>query len=523
MNVKAFKNVFVLYFTLFAIALGSRLPGITFHSLWFDEISTANMVSQASYGDLLKAVNTIEGTPPLFFIIEKAFLSWVGLPANEFSLRLLPLIFGVMASLLFYKLFKNIGGSAIGIQAFILYVCSSFLINQAQEARCYSMLGCVTLLTLLAVFRWWKSSGIGNTIALCLILALAIQIHYHTLLWIGALFIAIFITKPKDRRLGLFFLYSGVSVIISLALLLPILISQILHVVGPFRDYLTQKWFPGLIYVPVKVMIGSYLFKINSICEITTKDLLGIIPVIIILCVALWHIFRQWRARVLSDDRTILILNVLISFLLFAMVGWKVSAVHPRYMAHFTVLILGIVLLALEKMRNIRMTFIAVLIVLNVIGIAKYYDTSRAYIEPWREIGRALDEAVAAGKDSCVTIVTDMPIAHTIAYYSVSKSAPIYQIPGIFDTFSYTRTRLFGHPYIASMPHYLYYPEAGKTSTTAVMREKKSGIFLDKKIKGHTKLPELTRDFKGLVSFTLLRYFKTNQGDVCIYRWVYKG
>ena len=523
MGVKAFKKQGAVFFALFAMALCSRLPGISFHSLWFDETSTANVVSQTSYGDMLKALNTIEGTPPLFFYMEKAFISVLHLPVNETSLRFLPMLFGVFSCILFFLLFKEIGTVAIGWQAFILITVSSYMINQAQEARCYSLLGFMVLLTLLAVFRWWNSSGIKNTVFLCAAIALTVQIHYHAILWIGALFIAVFIAKPKNRQLGIFFLYAGTAVMLSLASLLPALLIQVQHVVAPYKDYLTQKWLVGLAYVPVKVMLGAYLFKINSLHQITAIDLAGIIPVMIMLGMMVYYVIRQFRDRSLSDERKILVFNILISVLLFASIGWKIPAVHPRYMAHFTVLLFGVLLLVLEKARILRAAFFIILIMLNVIGIVKYYDYSRAYIEPWREIGRAVDDVVAAGGDPGVAIVTDMAIAHTVAFYSRSKTAPIYQIPSFFDSLPIAHVQLFGHEYYATMLNFIYYPIIGHTSMAAVMREKKTGIYLDKKVLGHTKIGELDRDFKGLVSFTLLRYFKSNQGDICIYQWNYKG
>jgi uncharacterized membrane protein len=523
MGTKAFKRQSVIFFALFAIALCFRLPGISFHSLWFDETSTANMVSQPSYSDMLKAVITIEGTPPFFFYMEKAFISVLNLPVNETTLRILPMLFGVLSCILFFILFREIGSIAIGWQAFICISFSSYMINQAQEARCYSLLGFMVLLTLLAVFRWWKSSSLKNTVFLCAMIALTVQIHYYAMLWIGALFIAVFITKPKKRQLGLFFLYGGAAATISLASLLPILLIQMQYVIAPYKDYLTQKWLIGLVYVPVKVMLGAFLFKINSIRQITVIDLAGIIPVMTLFGISAYYIFRQFRDRSLSDERKILVLNIAISFFLFTIIGWKIPAVHPRYMAHFTVLLFGIFLLVLEKTRILRAAFFVILIVLNIIGIMKYYDSSRAYIEPWREIGRAVDDVVATGGNPGVAIITDMPIAHTIAYYSRSTTAPIYQIPSVFDSLPVAHFSFFGHDYYATMLNFRYYPIVGYTSMAAVMREKKTGIYLDKKNQGHMKGTDLDRDFKGLVSFTLLRYFKTNQGDVCIYRWNYKG
>ena len=290
MDRKAFRNS-AMFCALFAMALCSRLPGISFHSLWFDETSTANMVSQTSYGDMLKTVSTIEGAPPLFFYLEKAMISVFSLPVSETSLRILPMLFGAVSCLLFFLLFREIGSVAIGWQAFFLFMCSSYLINQTQEARCYSLLGCMVLLTFFAVFRWWKYASTQNTVFIFAAIAVTVQVHYHALLWITALFVAVFITKPKNRQLGLFLLYGAAAAAVSLALLLPLLLSQLQHVVGPSKDYLTQKWLVGLVYVPVKVMVGSYLFKVNSILEITATDLAGIISVMIFLGIVVYYVF----------------------------------------------------------------------------------------------------------------------------------------------------------------------------------------------------------------------------------------
>ena len=119
--------------------------------------------------------------------------------------------------------------------------------------------------------------------------------------------------------------------------------------------------------------------------------------------------------------------------------------------------------------------------------------------------------------------MADLAITHTIAFYSRNKDLPIYRIPSVFETIEYARLRLFGHDYYASLPNHTYYPVAGRLSAIGVMRERKTGIYVDKKPSGHEKIDELNREFKGLVAFTLIRYFKTNQGDVCIYRWDYKG
>jgi uncharacterized membrane protein len=521
MVIKTVKTKILFFSFLFLIALGLRLPGIAYHSLWFDEISTANMISQDSYSDLLKAVMTIEGTPPLFFIMEKAFISGFNLPVNEFSLRFLPMLFGVFSCILFFLLFKEIGSTRIAWLGFFLFTFSSYLINQAQEARCYSLLGFMTLLTLYAAVRWWKRGGASNAFLLAVSVLITTQVHFYAFLWLAGLFIAVFISRPKNRRLWHFYLFSGSAAVFSLALLLPLLLGQMQYVVGG-RDYLTQKWLVGTVYVPIKVLVGAYLFKINTIAEIKPADLIGIVPVLLILCLAVCTTAKQFIKHTISDDRKMVILTIVFSFILFAGIGWKITTVHPRYMAHFIMLLFGVLLLVVERERKLQMVFFAVILALNGVGIIKYFDYSRAYIEPWRDIGMEVDRFTANAGERELPVIANLAITHTIAYYSRNKDLPIYHIPSVFETIPYARLRLFGHDYYTSLPNYTYYPVVGRLSAIGVMREKKTGIYVNKKPSGHEKIGELDREFKGQVAFTLLRYFKTNQGDVCIYRWNYK-
>lgn len=521
-SVGTFTSKMLLFLFLFVIALGLRLPGITFHSLWYDETSTANVVAQDSYHELLKAMDAFENTPPLFFFLQKAFISVFNLPVNEFSLRFLPMLFGVFSGILFFLLFKEIGSARIAWLGYFLFVFSSYLINQAQEARCYSLLGCMVLLTLYAVIRWWKKAGGVNASLVFISVLIITQVHFYAFLWLAGLLVAVFLVKTKNRRLGHFYLLSGTAAALSMVLLLPFLITQMQVVVGG-RDYLTEKWLVGMVYVPIKVLIGSYLFKINAIGEITPVDLIGIVPVLAILGSGAYLTVKRFLAGTIEDDRKIVILCLVFSFILFAGIGWKVTAVHPRYMAHFTMLLFGILIMAAERTRKLQLAFFAVLLVLNAVALVKYYDYSRAYIEPWREIGSAVDGFASMDGDRRVPVIADMAITHTIAFYSSNNNLSLYYIPSVSDSVPFARLRLFGHEYHSSLPHYNDYPVSGHTSMIAVMRETGTGFYIDKKPSGHAKTGELQKEFKGMAAFTLLRYFKTNQGDVCIYRWQYKG
>ncbi len=110
---------FILFIVLFIIAFIPRFLSLTFHSLWYDETSTALMVSQPTFSTMLTATKELEGTPPLFYIIEKLFVDATGV-MNEFTLRFMPMIFGTLSCVLIFYLVKKISNFRNALLAFIL-------------------------------------------------------------------------------------------------------------------------------------------------------------------------------------------------------------------------------------------------------------------------------------------------------------------------------------------------------------------------------------------------------------------
>ncbi|MBN2037186.1 MAG: glycosyltransferase family 39 protein [Chitinispirillaceae bacterium] len=512
-----------LYCLLFAVALLVRLPGIEFHSLWFDETSTANVVVQPSYAELFSALYTFEGTPPLFYLVEKGFIDLLNVPANEYSLRLLPLLFSALSCTLIFVLFSLIGNRRIGLLSYILVTLSSFHIYLSLEARCYSFLGVMALATLLLIILWWQRATLLRSVLLCTAIIILVQIHYYAMLWVAAIVIAAFFTERKRPRFFTFLSLCVAAASVSFAFLMPLFLNQVSHEVGEIRDFLTAKWGLGTIYAPVKVMIGAYLFKINHLGEITARDLLGIVPVLSLFGIALFFLVGRIRDRDLSRTETMVIVAAACAYIFHVSLGWKIPSVHPRYMAHFLVLLFGLLLLAVRRDNRLVTVFFTVLLVLNGIGNYRFFDYSQSYIEPWRDIAAAVEKHIDTRDGRPAPVLTDMMISHSMAYYMKDASVPIINIPTVTDSIEYSRLDLFGHEFMSPLFHYTYFPVKGRVSLLDVMRREKQGIFIKKNLYGREKAGVLHTRFKGLVDFSLLRCFPTNQGDVCIFRWQYAG
>jgi uncharacterized membrane protein len=524
MQAQMSKNRILLIIILFAIAFALHLPGISFHSLWFDETSTAYMVSQHGYDNLFKSLFTFEGTPPLFFVLEKAFVKVFNLPVNEFSLRFLPVVYGSIACVLVFFIFFEMSGGRTAILAFFAVAFSSFYAYLFHEARCYSMLAMMALLLLWVTMQWLKKPTIRWLIALFISVALMVQIHYFALFWVAAICTGVFIIRKKDKQLIVFLVCIMSASCISFGSLLPLFGTQLTHEIGHVRDYLTAKWFIGIFYSPIKVLVGAGLFKIYSIREISTLDVLTILPVAALVIVAGYFLLLRFAAgKTVSDAEKFVVFSVCFAFLFHVLLGSKIPTVHPRYMSHFLILLSGLALAGFGRHKKLQILFFSCFILVNCIANIKYYERSLPYIEPWNEIADAVDQCIDRDGVKDKTIIGAFVTCHALAFYLKDKTAEFYCIPSYTTQTDFARLNVFGNTFYSHLYHYDFHPVCRRASFLDIVKDKSEGLLLTKDKSGPANLNKLKADFKGVIDFSLLRIFKTNQGDLSVLSWRYIG
>lgn len=509
---------------LFMFAVLLRAPGLNFHSLWHDEASTANVVTQQGYANLYETLFVFEGSPPLFYALEKAFLDIFHLTINEISLRFLPMLFGAASCVLCFLLFRRIGTTRTSYLTFALVASSSFEIYLSEEARCYALLGCMSLLTLLLSIRWWDKPEIPRSVALFIATVITTQAHYYGSLWVIAIICGTFLVKPKRRQLWRFILLMALATLLSLLPLTNLILNQIQHEVGPgIRDNLTANWAFGFLFSPIKVLIGSFLFKISTPHDISAYALTGIIPGGMLLAATFFFLVRRWMRMPVSDEEKTILLSVVFACGVHGILGQKAPTIHPRYLAHFLVLIFGMIMLAFEDKKKVQLLLFGIIIGYNGIGLFNFYNKENAYIEPWREIARAMTDNAPDSKDSCQTVVADLGICYCLALYCRDTLPAFYAVQPSGGRIQYVHCRVFGHNlytplYINEHPTELF-PYEGTTSFDEIINNKKCGTLVFRKFTAQKYLTEIQSDYNGLAVFNLVKIFNTNQGDIGIVRW----
>jgi uncharacterized membrane protein len=517
-----FKNKFVLGSVLFIVALSLRIPGMTFHSLWFDEASTAFVVSQP-VSNVLKTINTIEATPPLFFFLEKIGVAVFHGKLSEFSLRLLPVVFGALSCVLFFFLFKEIPNKKVEYYAFFLLTISNFHIATSQDARAYSLLVLMVFASLFFTLLWWKKPSVMRSIIFFLSIALTVQVHYYAVLWVMALFLAVLFAKPKNKQLMIFLGLTAVAGCFSFAPLISLFMAQIGYELNPVKDYLMEKWLPGIFYSPIKVLIGAYLFKIPAIQDISLTDLLGIVPVLVILALVIYTFTRRMKRKEVSDAEKIITYSFIASFALHAVIGWKVPTIHPQYMVHFLVLLFGCMFLNLPSRYAFKAWSCVLLAVFNIMANVRYYNPSIPYLDPWREIAAAIDNHIAEEGSGSEPIISEYPTCVSIGFYLKNKDAPLFQTYSPFCPKlknNYARLNLFGNIFFTDLFHFRYFPIERRASLNDVMATAKCGILVERRsLPIETVHERLNATYKGAVDFSVFKIFNTNQGKIALLHW----
>jgi hypothetical protein len=128
----------------FILAAGVRLHGLEAQSIWFDEGWSAYAAMQPT---LIDAANADATNPPLYYALIHVGGRFFG--TSEFGLRLVSVIFGMIALAVTYRLGHAIGGRQTAMGALWAAALMGALWWGSQEARMYTLLA-----LLIAIVAW---------------------------------------------------------------------------------------------------------------------------------------------------------------------------------------------------------------------------------------------------------------------------------------------------------------------------------------------------------------------------------
>lgn len=199
-----------------------RLWGLTYQSLWLDELHTMNEADPAnSWATLFGFLKTSEHHPPLFFILERFSFNIFGHTA--FAARFVSALAGTAGIWAIYRLGKEVLNKQLGIFCAILTCINFFCISYSQEARPYALAFLLTTLSFTELIKLLKAASKKNTIWYGITTLLLLYTHYYGLFVFAAqIFLGLFyiLQQPSGERKSLFKFF-GLALISVCILYLP--------------------------------------------------------------------------------------------------------------------------------------------------------------------------------------------------------------------------------------------------------------------------------------------------------------
>jgi len=101
---------------LFLVCIGLR------RSLWFDEAWVANSATSTSLYEVFYYPHWLQTSPPLFLLVVRASAAAFGL--TTLSLRMVPLVMGVVSAALMAVVARRLWSIAYGLLAWVTFVLS---------------------------------------------------------------------------------------------------------------------------------------------------------------------------------------------------------------------------------------------------------------------------------------------------------------------------------------------------------------------------------------------------------------
>ena len=206
-----------------------RVKGLTYQSLWLDELHTMNEANpNIKWGEMFHYLQQSDQHPPLYFIAERIIFTLFSY--NEFAARSLSVIAGTFSVWAMFCLGKEVLNKSLGIICAVLTAVNFYDIAYSQEARPYIFAFLFAALSFTWFIRLVKMPSKKSALYYSLFTLLLLYSHYYSLFVVCAqVILAIIFVLQEDstNRKYLFKQFATAFIIIGIGYLpcLPFLLS----------------------------------------------------------------------------------------------------------------------------------------------------------------------------------------------------------------------------------------------------------------------------------------------------------
>jgi len=135
-KIKSWKLEQYAIWAILLLAMAIRFTGLVRRDFWYDEAFTGVAVKENFHNMIIMIINDVH--PPLYYMALKVFASFFNY--SVYGIRLFSAIFGVLCVWAVYLVAKEFFDKKVGLWSAFVVAISPFAIQYSQEARMYSML-----------------------------------------------------------------------------------------------------------------------------------------------------------------------------------------------------------------------------------------------------------------------------------------------------------------------------------------------------------------------------------------------
>ena len=183
-----------LPYLLLPLALGLRLQGLTFQSLWRDEVDSIRFATSATVHSLVQ----VGWNGPVYTYILRLWLIFSG--TSEYAGRFLSVLAGVAGVALCFALGRALAGRRVALTASALVAFSPYLIWYSQELKMYALLCLLGAASFALFLEALRRGGWFRWAAYALLTAAMPYVHILGVLLIPAQVLAFLLLGPAERQ-----------------------------------------------------------------------------------------------------------------------------------------------------------------------------------------------------------------------------------------------------------------------------------------------------------------------------------
>ena len=183
-----------------AVGAALRLVLLGHKSFWIDEIASV-AIARRTAPVFWHFLWHDEGNMAAYYVLLRP---WLSFGYGEGRVRLLSVIAGVLAIPVMYLLGRKLFGPRAGMLAALFLALSACAISVSQEARAYSFVVLLVLLSTYLFVRLVEAPRPAGMWAYALVAGLTCYFHYFGVLVPAAHYVTMIAARPKEPRLGRF-------------------------------------------------------------------------------------------------------------------------------------------------------------------------------------------------------------------------------------------------------------------------------------------------------------------------------